>query len=57
MMMDSIKIKIERTYKFVKGGDCEGCDLFDLCNDMDGQDCELGTVGHYEEDDEQIEQI
>ena len=55
--MDSIKIKIERTYKFVKGGDCEGCDLFELCNDVDGQDCELGTVGHYEEDDEQIEQI
>jgi hypothetical protein len=55
--MSLIKIKIERTYKFVKGGSCDKCDLFYLCNEVDWQDCELGTVGHYEEDDEQIEQL
>ena len=55
--MDSIKIKIERTYKFVKGGDCEGCDLLDLCNEVDWDDCQAGEEGHYEIDDEEIEQL
>lgn len=55
--MKTIKIKIERTFQFVKGGDCESCDLYDYCSEVDNQDCELGTVGHYEEDDEEIEQL
>lgn len=55
--METIKVRIERTYKFVSGKDCEGCDLYDLCNEVDWNDCQAGESGHYEIDDEQIEQI
>lgn len=56
-IMETIKVKIERTYKFVKGKDCDNCDLYDLCNEVNWNDCQEGTAGHYEIDDEQIEQL
>ena len=55
--METIKVRIERTYKFVSGKDCDGCDLYDLCNEVDWSDCQAGEAGHYEINDEQIEQI
>ena len=57
--METIKVRIERTYKFVKDekDGCNHCDLCDLCNEVDWNDCQAGEEGHYEIDDEQIEQI
>ena len=55
--METIKIKIERTFKFEKGGDCEKCDLFDYCNEVDGLECDMGETEHYEDIDENIEQL
>ena len=55
--MDTIKIKIERTFKFEKGGDCEKCDMYDYCNEVDGLECDMGETGHYEDIDENIEQL
>ena len=55
--METIKVRIERTYKFVRGGDCEDCDLSELCNEVNWNDCSGGAAGHYEIDDEQIEQL
>ena len=55
--METIKVKIERTYKFVSGGCCDDCHLSELCNDVGWNDCSEGTAGHYEIDDEQIEQL
>lgn len=55
--MKSIKIKTTKTYNFVKDGNCESCDLFDYCNEIDDTDCEGGADGHYECDDEDVEQI
>lgn len=55
--MDTIKVRIERTYKFVSGKGCDACDLCDLCNDVDWSDCHIGEAGHYEIDDELIEQL
>ena len=51
-----IKVKIIRAYEFVKGGDCDTCNLFDYCNDIDNTDCEGGATGHYECSEEEIEQ-
>lgn len=57
MSKKAIKVRITRAYEFVKGGNCETCNLFDYCNDIDDTDCEGGTTGHYEYGDEDIEQV
>ena len=57
MRKKAIKVRITRACEFVKGGDCEMCDLFDYCNDIDDTDCEGGTTRHYEYGDEDIEQV
>lgn len=55
--MKSIKLRITQTYNFVKNGDCESCALFDYCNEIDDTECEGGTAGHYECENEEVEQI
>ena len=55
--MDTIKIKIERTFKFEKGGGCEKCDMYEYCNEVDGLECDMGEIGHYEDINEEIEQL
>lgn len=58
MSKKAIKVRVTTTYDFVKGGDCEDCNLFDYCNDIDDKDCEGGTAGHYEfGDEENVEQV
>lgn len=59
MAQETIKVKIERTYKFVKDRErgCDFCGLYDFCNDVDWNECEGGEKGHYKIDDENIEQL
>lgn len=55
--MSTIKIKHVHIFDFVKGGDCDNCDMRDYCYEADDEECEGGTLGHYEEIDEEIDQI
>lgn len=55
--MKDIKLRITLTYNFVKGKDCTGCHLIDYCNELNDLDCEEGTMGHYECDEEELEQL
>lgn len=58
MSKKTIKVRVTTAYDFVKGGDCEDCNLFDYCNDIDDKDCEGGTAGHYEfGGEENVEQV
>lgn len=52
-----LTVNIKRTYKFVKSGGCDDCDLLLLCNEIDTDECLEGEGGHYEEEDEEIEQL
>lgn len=55
--METIKVKIESSYKYRSGGGCECCDLYRFCDDVDWNDCQAGDAGYYEKVDEQILQI
>lgn len=55
--MEKIRIRIERTYRFVKGKGCDECELNDLCNEVEWSNCNEGQDGHYEVDEEELEQI
>ena len=55
--MERIKVRIEKNFLFAKGSGCADCDLYDLCNDVDWSDCQGGMQGHYEIEEEEINQI
>lgn len=57
--METIKVRIERTYQYVKDEEngCELCDLYYLCNEVEWNDCQEGEAGYYELYDEQMEQL
>lgn len=55
--MSTIKVRHTHVFEFVKGGDCEDCLMRDYCNETFEQECESGEAGHYDEVDEEIEQI
>ena len=55
--MERIKVRIEKNFLFAKGSGCADCDLYDLCNDVDWSDCQGGMRGHYEIEEEEINQI
>lgn len=54
--MKKISVTITQTYNFVKNRNCESCHLYGYCDYVDGTECEFGTVGGYECEDEYIEQ-
>ena len=55
--MSTIKIKHTHVFEFRKGGDCDDCDMRDYCLEAFDQECDEGTLGYYEEIDEEIDQI
>jgi hypothetical protein len=55
--MSTIKIQHTHVFEFREGGDCDKCDMRDYCLEAFDQECDEGTLGYYEEVDEEINQI